>query len=185
MKQIILGSVFVFYPLIVFFGLQWVEPAYIALALVCIAGLRFYNTKATTNIPFIKVAGINIIILLMLSFFSNSSFLLKLYPVVMSLSFLSIFVYSIIKPPTVITLIAGARDKLTVNAVEYTKKVTKVWCVFFLFNGVIAFITIFLSDEIWALYNGLISYVLMGVLFLGEWIVRKRFKDNDQSDYIT
>jgi len=185
MKQIILGSVFVFYPLIVFFGLQWVEPAYIALALVCLAGLRFYYSKTTTNIPFIKVAGINIIILLMLSFFSNSSFLLKLYPVVMSLSFLSIFLYSIIKPPAVITLIAGTRGKLTVNSIEYTKKVTKVWCVFFLANALISLVTVFLSDEIWALYNGLISYVLMGVLFLGEWIVRKRFKANDQSDYIT
>jgi uncharacterized membrane protein len=103
----------------------------------------------------------------------------------MSLSFLSIFLYSIIKPPAVITLIAGTRGKLTVNSVEYTKKVTKVWCVFFLANALISLVTVFLSDEIWALYNGLISYVLMGVLFLGEWIVRKRFKANDQSDYIT
>lgn len=185
MKQIILGSVFVLYPLIVFFGLQWVQPAYIAFALVCVAGIRFYYSKTTSNIPFIKVAGINVIILLMLSFFSNSSFLLKLYPVVMSLSFLSIFLYSIIKPPTVITLIAGARDKLTVNAVTYTKKVTKVWCVFFFCNALVSFSTVFLSDELWALYNGLLSYLLMGVLFLGEWIVRKRFKKNDQSDFIT
>lgn len=185
MKHIVIGSVFVLYPLIVFFGLKWIEPTYIALVLVLLACLRFYYNKASINIPFIKVVGINIIILLMLSFFNNSSFLLKLYPVVMSLSFLSIFLYSLIKPPSVITLIAGARDKLTVNAVEYTKKITLVWCAFFLINGSISLVTVFLSDEIWAFYNGLVSYVLMGGLFLGEWVVRKRFKKNDQSDYIT
>ena len=185
MKNIVLGSIFVLYPLIVFFGLKWVEPTYIALVLGCLACFRFYYNKTSINIPFIKVVGINVIILLMLSLFNNSSFILKLYPVVMSLSFLSIFLYSLVKPPSVITLIAGARGKLTVNSVQYTKKVTAVWCAFFLINASISFTTVFLNDEVWAIYNGLISYVLMGTLFLGEWIVRKRFKKNDQSDYIT
>ena len=185
MKNVALGSVFVFYPLIVFFGLKWVEPTYIALVLVCLACLRFFYSKTSIDIPFIKVAGINVIILLMLSLFNNSSFILKLYPVVMSLSFLSIFIYSLIKPPSVITLIASTRDRLTIDSVKYTKKVTFAWCVFFLINALISFITVFLNDEIWALYNGLVSYLLMGTLFLGEWIVRKRFKKNDKSDYIT
>jgi len=30
--------------------------------------------------------------------------------------------------------------------------------------------------EIWALYNGLISYGLMGLLFAGEWLVRRRVR---------
>ena len=28
------------------------------------------------------------------------------------------------------------------------------------------------SLELWTLYNGLISYILIGILFLGEFIVR-------------
>ncbi len=185
MKHIVLGSIFALYPLIVFLGLKWVEPTYIALVLAVLAGVRYYHTKTPLNIPFVKVAGLVAVALLLFSVVANSALLLKLYPVVMSLSFFIIFVYSLIKPPAVITLIAGARDKLTVNSVAYTKKVTFVWSVFFVINASISLVTVFLSDDVWALYNGLISYVLMGVLFAGEWIVRKQFKKNDQSDYIT
>ena len=32
------------------------------------------------------------------------------------------------------------------------------------------------SERVWALYNGLIAYVLMGTLFAGEWLVRQRVK---------
>ena len=28
----------------------------------------------------------------------------------------------------------------------------------------------------WALYTGLISYLLMGLLFAGEWLVRQRVR---------
>lgn len=185
MKNIIIGIVFVFYPLIVFFGLEWIEPTYIAAILAGLALFRFYYSKTSLNIPFFKVASINAIALLLFSVFANSAFLLKLYPVVMSVSFFSIFVYSLIKPPAVITLIAGAQSQLTINSVIYTKKVTKVWSVFFLINAIVSLFTVFMSNEAWVLYNGLISYLLIGTLFLTEWIVRKRFKKNDQSDYIT
>ena len=32
------------------------------------------------------------------------------------------------------------------------------------------------SDKTWALYNGLIAYLLMGALFAGEWLVRGRVR---------
>jgi len=185
MKHIVLGCIFVLYPLIVFLGLKWVEPSYIAIVLALLACIRFYHTKTSLNIPFIKVTGIVAILLLLLSVFSNSALLLKLYPVIMSLSFFTIFVYSLVRPPAVITLIASARDKLTVNAVAYTKKVTVVWSIFFFINAVVSLFTVFMSDDVWALYNGFISYLFMGVLFIGEWLVRRQFKKNDQSDYIT
>jgi len=32
----------------------------------------------------------------------------------------------------------------------------------------------FASLQTWTLYNGLIAYLLMGVLFGGEWLLRRR-----------
>ncbi len=62
---------------------------------------------------------------------------------------------------------------LSSNAVKYTRKVTIIWCIFFVINGLIALYTAFYASlEIWTLYNGLISYVLMGSLFVIEYIVR-------------
>jgi len=184
-KNIALGLVFLLYPLIVFVGLKWFEPSMLALVLVGLALIRYYFSKNKTAIPLIKIVGINAILLLSFSVFANSAFLLKLYPVVISFSFFSVFLYSIFKPPSVITLIASARGKITENAVLYTRKVTLVWCAFFIINGLIALWTVFQSDEYWALYNGVISYVLVGVLFACEWLVRRKFKKNDQSNYIT
>ena len=185
MKSVALGIVFVLYPLIVFFGLKWFEPSILALVLMGLALLRYYFSKKKLPIPFLNVVGIVAIFLLCFSAFANSALLLKLYPVVISLSFFSIFCFSLVKPPAVITLIAGARDKLTVNSIIYTKKVTAVWCAFFIVNAIVALWTVFQSDEYWALYNGLISYVLMGLLFTCEWLVRRNFKKNDQSNIIT
>jgi uncharacterized membrane protein len=184
-KNIALGIIFLLYPFIVFIGLKWFEPSILALVLVSLTLLRIYFSKNKTTIPLIKIVGINAILLLSFNVFANSAFLLKLYPVVISFSFFSVFIYSIIKPPAVITMIASARGKMTENAVVYTRKVTLVWCLFFILNGFIAFWTIFQSDEYWTLYNGIISYVLMGILFACEWLVRRNFKKHDQSNYIT
>jgi uncharacterized membrane protein len=51
--------------------------------------------------------------------------------------------------------------------------VTAVWLGFFLANAAISTATaIGGSLELWTLYNGFISYVIMGVLFISEWILR-------------
>lgn len=184
-KNIALGLVFLLYPFIVYVGLNWFEPSVLALALVSLTLIRVYFSEKKTTIPLVKIVGVNAILLLSFNVFVNSAFLLKLYPVVISFSFFSVFIYSLFKPPTVITLIAGARDKLTENAVIYTRKVTIVWCLFFIVNGFIALWTVFQSDEYWTLYNGIISYILMGILFACEWLVRRNFKKHDQSNYIT
>ncbi|MCV5372773.1 hypothetical protein OFD18_31790, partial [Escherichia coli] len=55
----------------------------------------------------------------------------------------------------------------------YTRKVTMVWYAFFTLNAAVALYTCFLPVKIWTLYHGLISYLLAGGLFAGEWIVRQ------------
>ena len=68
-----------------------------------------------------------------------------------------------------------AEPDLPPEGVIWTKKVTIVWCGFFVVNAVIALGTVlFTSTKIWVLYNGFISYLLMGVLLLGEYFLRKR-----------
>jgi uncharacterized membrane protein len=65
------------------------------------------------------------------------------------------------------------------QGILYTRKVTAVWCGFFLVNGLVSMGTIYYGDRwIWSLYNGCISYVLMGVLMAVEMMVRKRVREN-------
>lgn len=43
----------------------------------------------------------------------------------------------------------------------------------FVMNGLVSLATaLFCSDETWTLYNGVISYVLIGMMFTAEYIIR-------------
>ncbi|WP_227977792.1 hypothetical protein [Arenimonas daejeonensis] len=60
-------------------------------------------------------------------------------------------------------------------AIAYVAKVTRAWCLFFAVNGGIALWTaLAASDATWALYNGLVAYLLIGAMFLGERLLRPR-----------
>lgn len=58
--------------------------------------------------------------------------------------------------------------------VLYCRSVTKVWCVFFLVNGLVSLgLALFAPLRVWGLYNGGIAYGLIGALFVGEYTVRR------------
>jgi uncharacterized membrane protein len=60
------------------------------------------------------------------------------------------------------------------EVVPYTRRVTQLWCVFFIINAGISFYTACcMSLDMWTLYNGLIAYILMGLIFAVEWLVRQ------------
>ena len=59
---------------------------------------------------------------------------------------------------------------------------TFAWCIFFVANGSVSALTVFVgSDKIWSLYNGLISYILIGLFFIVEYLVRKMVQSKMQS----
>lgn len=104
--------------------------------------------------------------------------ILKYYPAFVSLLMLSIFGHSLWFPPTYVEKIARLYEpNLPQKAIIYTRRVTIVWCGFFLLNGTIACLTArYLPERMWMLYNGGISYLLMGGLFAGELIFRQRMQ---------
>ena len=103
---------------------------------------------------------------------------LKLYPVLINLALLAAFGYSLRTPVSMVERLARLREAdLPPAAVAYTRRVTQVWCGFFVFNGALALGTaLWASAAVWSLYTGVISYVLMGTLFGIEFLVRLRFR---------
>ena len=91
---------------------------------------------------------------------------------------LAVFAISLRYPPSAIERLARLQEPdLPESGVRYTRRVTQVWCGFFIVNGSIALATVlWASDAAWALYNGLIAYLLMGLLFAAEWLVRRRVR---------
>lgn len=95
------------------------------------------------------------------------------YPLFVNLSFFTVFFLSLFTKQSIITRLALLKEKtLDDFAVNYTRKVTMVWCMFFIINGATSCYTVFMDVSMWALYNGFISYILMGLLFLIEFLVR-------------
>jgi len=79
----------------------------------------------------------------------------------------------IIGPPVIERFARLRHPDLPPQGVRYTRNVTRVWCLFFAVNGSIAAaLALWGSWAWWTLYNGLISYVLMAALILGEWWLR-------------
>jgi uncharacterized membrane protein len=162
------------YPLLVYLGLEHFEPRWIALALVVVAIARAW----VSGQAFWLVAAAGAAILGAASWWGNAGLPLKLYPVLVNAVLLCVFAASLRHPPSVIERLARLSEpNLPPEGVAYTRSVTQVWCGFFAVNGSIALVTAcWASTAVWTLYNGLIAYLLMGVLFAGEWLVRRRVK---------
>lgn len=160
------------YPLVIYFGLEWFEPRWLALLLLAIVTAR----AAISRDPVWIAAAGGALVLVIVSALANEILPLKLYPVLVNTVMLGIFAVSLRHPPSAVERIARLREpNFPPEAVAYTRKVTMVWCLFFVCNGGIALVTaLWASDRVWAAYNGLIAYVLMGLLFAGEWLVRQR-----------
>ena len=114
-------------------------------------------------------------------FLSNQTVFLKLYSVVISATMLVVFGSTLFFPPTIIFRFATLADKSIVGSpsqqgVErYCRKVCIAWCVFFVCNGAVAAYTaLCCSDRVWSVYNGGISYILMGLLFAIEFCIRRK-----------
>ncbi|MDQ5878126.1 MAG: hypothetical protein QG638_858, partial [Pseudomonadota bacterium] len=134
---------------------------------------RFASNLTTAE--WLSFAGIGLYTLAIIA--GNSETLLLLYPAAVSLSLLFVFGRSLRFPPTVIERIARLTEQdLPPQGVAYTHRITQVWCGFFVINTAISIATVFATREAWLLYNGFIAYLLMGLLFAGERLVRHRMR---------
>lgn len=160
------------YPLAVWFGLARLEPRGVAALLAIIALLR--AIAARDAVWWAAAAGAGALALV--ASLANDGLPLKLYPVLVNAAMLVVFGASLRRPPTVIERLARLRHPDLPDAARpYLVKVTRAWCLFFVGNGGIALWTaLAASDATWALYNGLVAYVLMGAMFLGERLLRPR-----------
>ena len=100
----------------------------------------------------------------------------RLYPAVIVALALVSFGVSLWRTPLVEVFARGMGESLDARGVDYCRRVTVVWTVFLALHLAVTVGTVFASRETWAVYNGCIAYVLMGALFVGEWLYRRRIR---------
>ena len=163
------------YPLAIWLGKGQVEPRWLA-GLLLLA--------AATRLPALRLSGVarwsvgGALLLAGCAVWSNLLLPLKLYPVLVNGALLAGFGYSLGTPVSAVERMArlGGAD-FPPAATAYMRRVTQVWCGFFVVNGAIAGATaLWASEAVWSLYTGVVSYGLMGALFGVEYLLRLRFK---------
>jgi uncharacterized membrane protein len=169
---------FVFYPFVVYVALAYVEAKYVGVALLVLLGLRYRSDPMRMASAFNGIGWIVALLTVSIAalvWWSNDESWLRLYPAFFNLIALAIFGYTLWRPPSMIERFARLQSgELSADGVRYTRRVTIAWCGFFVVNGATAAYTaLYASRELWTVYNGFIAYCLMGVMFVGEWLVRR------------
>lgn len=166
----ILGIGFtILYPFIVFLALKkHVVVRFLGLLLLAAAGISFVRHKNIWIFICVLLFGAGLIVF-------NDDIFLKLYPVLMNTSVCLMFALSLRDTPLVEKIAKKMGYSLDTQQKEYTRHVTCAWAIFMFLLTIVSFITVFLSNETWVLFNGLISYILIAIMMGVEFLVRKRF----------
>jgi len=176
--RISISLILLLYPFLIYFGLREFQPRILSCILLVIATLRFvsWKTKDNGHQKTIRLSwSIVALVVILFTIVTGQKIGLYLYPSLVNFTLLILFYSSILNPPTIIEQIARtSSDEIPNHLVSYTNKVTYAWCLFFILNGLISIISIFLSEEWWLFYNGFLSYVLIGCMFGVEYLCRKR-----------
>lgn len=172
--------VLVMYPLLVWQGLQNGTPRTIAAVLLCVmlpvAAMRMQKSqraglRGLSFVPLITVAA-----LLSSAVLDRAGFLLFV-PALINGLFLAVFGSSLRagSMPAVERFARLQEETLSAEQVAWCRLWTIVWCVFFVANGTTSVVLAVAGPmSWWATYNGLVAYVLMGMLFAIEWTMRRR-----------
>lgn len=170
--ELLTAALLLVYPLAVWFGLTYLPPGMLAGLLCLLLLLRLVLKRQQLSAMALPLfAGIA---LCAGSLLAKRQDWLLYYPIVINLTMLGVFGQSLLRGPSMVERLArlGEPD-LPDEAIPYLRRITVLWCLLFVVNGGMAFYTAqFTSLEIWTLYNGLIAYLLMGLLAGGEWLYR-------------
>lgn len=183
MWSIVATALTVSYPLLVLGGLARFEPRGVAAGALVLLALRF-GVLGIRRGSGLHLSGppvswaVALPVVLVLTFTAtaavwNDPLGLLLAPVFVNATLLGTFALSLRGRPIVESIARLTVDVLAPAEIRYCRRVTVVWCAFFLVNGAITLV-LALGNAIdyWALYTGFVSYLFMGLLFASEWIYR-------------
>lgn len=164
------------YPFAIYLLIGWV-PAGLLLTvpLALIAGRLALARGASPLRPFVPILIAVAAITLCLAIADRAT-AVKAYPILMSAGMAAAFGRSLLSPPTLVETLASLRSPdIKPEARLYMRKVTWAWFLFLTANCAVSALTLASGEmALWTLYNGLVSYLLMGLLFGGEWLIRRR-----------
>ncbi|HEY2734155.1 MAG TPA: hypothetical protein VGI70_09225 [Polyangiales bacterium] len=161
------------YPLVVYFGLARFGTRGAASLLLAIAIVHTL-VRSRERRRFAWASALAIPLCLGALFLDDKRYVLAM-PVIVNGALFASFFGSLFGERPLVERFARMRvSELSPAEVRYCRSVTKVWSAFFVFNGgSAAALALFGKLELWTLYTGLVSYILVGTLGATEYTIRK------------
>jgi uncharacterized membrane protein len=171
------GVFYLSYPLIVYFAYTRLGARALAVCLLALYGISIALRlrDSATEIGRLLRQHLPLALLIAVALGTGNATVLLFLPVVVSLYLLWTFSMSLRKGMPMIEKFARiVEDDLPDFTLPYCRKVTIVWCVFLTFNAsCVAALAVKAPLEWWAVYTGLVAYLLVAALIAGEFIVHK------------
>tara|TARA_R110002094_G_scaffold176508_1_gene156421 strand:- start:609 stop:1238 length:630 start_codon:yes stop_codon:yes gene_type:complete len=178
----LMAGVLCAYPALVYFGMSSGSPRQVSLVLLLVMSpmlilrLRKSSKQAVRGLV---VVPVTIIALLSLAAILDHPDYIRATPVAANAVLLLAFGSTLRNRSHVMPMIERfarlQEESLNEQQRAWCRMWTWIWCLFFVANGSTALaMAIWASLKWWALYNGLICYALIGVLFATEWLLRRR-----------
>jgi uncharacterized membrane protein len=165
------------YPLLVYAGLVYFGPrvlvASAAVLLAAHAGVNWRRWRRSdlvrAAVP-LALAGVVLVAAAVL----DDGRVFLFVPAVVNGVMLIAFARTLVRGPSMIETFARLRHpELPASRGPYLRAVTAVWCAFFAVNiAVSLFLALRSTLSAWTLYNGIIAYVLAGLVVAGERVYR-------------
>jgi uncharacterized membrane protein len=170
------------YPALIYLALRVMEPRVVALLVALLIGARLALVslpKLAAYARVLRLPALAFAIVMLITVASNDPIALLIGPTLLNFGLLTVFIRSLTKSECIVERFARVQVPVLSEAqARYCRRVTVVWCGFFLMNGsVVLWLAIARSTQEWVVYTGFISYVLMGMLFASEFVYRQwRFR---------
>jgi uncharacterized membrane protein len=187
--RLVVPLVVIGYPLLVYGGLQVLQPRWMALALGSALAVReITELRRGAGAPLLLPIVLLGAVLALALWFNEGRFFLFV-PVLVNVALFVSFARTLRHGPSMVESLARRRfGHVPDEHRGYCRRVTEVWCAFFVVNSaLILWLALRASLEYWALYTGLIAYLLVGALFATEMTYRAwRFRryEGDVTDVI-
>lgn len=163
-------------PLSILFSLNPIIVGALFLIAALCNFLAFKNSSFRVHTTTILLALVGIFLV------TGTEHLALFYPAIMNGMVAALFLISQFSERTIIEKVASiVEGGVPQHAVRYCRRLNLIWGLFMVFNTGVTLWTVYVAiahgnQMVWAWYNGVISYLLIGILFYLEYVVRQRVK---------
>jgi len=170
------GLLWVAYPFAIFFGLRWLEPRTLALAIAGLLLLRvvLHSPGSRAELRRLLWPALLVTAVIGATLAFNEGRALLFVPVAVNVALLVAFGRTLRNGPSMIESFARLQHPdLSPERVRHCRTFTRIWCVFFCVNAAVCVALALYGDVgLWTLHTGLLSYVFIGLLLAAEFGVR-------------